>query len=215
MSGPDALPFQVTTPAQAAALLDFTYGARLLEKFAVPSTSSQAAHALAQPANRVAYHVRKLSQAGLLRAAERQGKRVLYQAAAQVFHVPRALVRLDEPLTLIEPLMREVTHAYAHAVLGWQTRRDARSPEGDETQLVVRLGGQTSPPPDTDITAEPEGPYAPALSLRTVRLTPQCYAQAQAALDRILSDLAAEDDHQGARTTTFMVMGFAGRLHQS
>ena len=215
MSDPDAPPFQVTTPAQAAALLDFTYGARLLEKFAVPSTSSQAAHALAQPANRVAYHVRKLSQAGLLRAAERQGKRVLYQAAAQVFHVPRALVRLDEPLTLIGPLMREVTHAYAHAVLGWQTRRDARSPEGDETQLVVRLGGQTPPPaPDTSHAAEPEGPYAPALSLRTVRLTPQRYAQVQAALERILSDLAAEDD-QGAKTTTFVVMGFAGRLHQS
>ena len=222
MSGPDSLPFQVTTPAQAAALLDFTYGARLLEKFAVPSTSSQAAHALAQPANRVAYHVRKLSQAGLLRPADRQGKRVLYQAVAQVFQVPRSLVRLDEPLTLIEPLMREVTHAYAHAVLGWQMRRDAQAPEGDETQLVVRLGGQKPQPPapGTGQAAkpeepEPEGPYAPALRLRTVRLTPQRYEQAQAALDRLLTDLETEEGDQGAKTTTFMVMGFAGRLHQS
>ncbi|MFC4639179.1 hypothetical protein [Deinococcus hohokamensis] len=211
MTDPLATPFQVTTPAQAEALLDFTYGARLLEKFMEPSTPSQAAHALAEPANRVAYHVRKLLQSGLLRVAGRQGKRVLYQTAAQTFHVPRALVRLDEPLTLIEPVMREITSAYAHAVLGWQLRQDSSVPAGDAAHLAVSLG-----PPGPHPTADPPaGVYAPAMRLRSVRVTPEQYQQAQAALDRILTELESSQASPSAHMTTFVVMTFPGRLHDT
>lgn len=215
MFEPDATPFQVTTPAQAAALLDFTYGARLLETFSEPRTASQAAHALAEPANRVAYHVRKLSQGGLLRVTGQQGKRVLYQTVAQVFHVPRDLVQLDAPLTLIEPLMREVTHAYAHAILGWQTQREAAPLTDDGAHLVVHLGSHPPAEPTQAQDRTLEGPYAPALRLRTVRLTPQRYQQVQEALDRLLTDLEAAGEDQSAKTTTFVAMAFAGRLHQS
>ena len=214
MNEPQAAPFQVTTLAQAEALLDFTYGARLLEKFMVPSTPSGAAHALAEPANRVAYHVRKLARGGLLRVAGRQGKRVLYVTVAQTFHVPRALVRLDEPLTLIEPVMREITHAYAHAILGWQARQDTHAPEGDGQQLTVCLSDPSQADGDGPHPHPPEGPYAPALRLRAVRVTPEQYQRAQAALDRVLTELDSAEDGQNAKKATFVVMAFPGHLHQ-
>ncbi|MFC4453703.1 helix-turn-helix domain-containing protein [Deinococcus sonorensis] len=88
-------PFQVSTAAQAQALLDFTSGVRLLEQFMDPATPSQAARALAEPANRVTSHVRKLTAAGLLRVARRHGTRVHDQVAAHTFHVPRVLVPLS------------------------------------------------------------------------------------------------------------------------
>ncbi|UQN09404.1 helix-turn-helix domain-containing protein [Deinococcus sp. QL22] len=204
--------FQVRTPAQAEALLDFTYGARLLEQFLHPRTPSQAAHALAEPANRIAYHVRKLADAGLLHVAGHQGKRVLYQVVAQTFHVPRALVRLDEPLTLIEPVMRDITTAYAHAVLEWQARRDPQSSVGDGSQLTVHLDGSGQ---EESFTQTPEGPYPPAMRIRTVHLTPEHYQQAQAALDGLLTDLASEDDTSSAKKSTFIVMGFSGALHDT
>ncbi|GGK42455.1 hypothetical protein GCM10008955_40270 [Deinococcus malanensis] len=200
----------MATPAQAQALLDFTYGARLLEKFMQPGTSSQAAHALAEPANRVAYHVRKLTDSGLLRVAGHQGKRVLYQTVAETFHVPRALVRLDEPLTLIEPVMQEITNAYAHAILAWQARQDPQAPNEGGTDLTVRLG--THHPADG--SAAPEGPYPPAMRLRAVRLTPEQYQRAQAALDRILTELDTGDDAADAKQATFVLMTFPGHLHQ-
>jgi len=215
MPVPQHAPFQVKTLAQAEALLDFSYGARLLEKFIEPSTSSQAAHALVEPANRVAYHVRKLMEAGLLRVAERQGKRVLYQVAAQTFHVPRALVRLDEPLTLIKPVMRDITTAYAHAILEWQTRNAADTLGGDGSHLIVQLDGH---PQDDQVEADPqtpEGPYAPAMRIRTLQITPEQYRRAQAALDRILTDLATEEDTSCAKKCTFIIMGFGGDLHDS
>ena len=215
MTDSQATPFQVKTPAQAGALLDFTYGARLLEKFMEPSTPSRAARALAEPANRVAYHVRKLTDAGLLRVAGRQGKRVLYQAVAQTFLVPHALVRLDEPLTLIEPVMREITTAYAHAILGWQARRAEDGPEGDGSQLTVHLNAGQQDDQDQERAGPPEGPYAPAMRLRSVCLTPEQYRRAQAALDRILTDLSTENDTDGAKKCTFVVMGFAGGLHDA
>ncbi|MFB9993887.1 hypothetical protein ACFFLM_18190 [Deinococcus oregonensis] len=212
MTVPQAAPFQVQTPAQAEALLDFTYGARLLEKFAQPSTPSQAAHALAEPANRVAYHVRKLTECGLLCVAGQQGKRVLYQVVASTFHVPRALVRLDEPLTLIEPVMREITNAYAHAILEWQTRRDPHTPAGDSSQLTVHLGASE---PDEARTEGSAGPHPPGMRIRTVHLTPDQYQQAQAALDHILTDLVTQDDASGAKKSTFIVMSFSGALHDT
>ncbi|MBZ9712533.1 helix-turn-helix domain-containing protein [Deinococcus multiflagellatus] len=209
MPEPQATPLQITTPAQAAALLDFTYGARLLEQFLSPRTASQAARALGEPANRVAYHVGKLARTGLLLADGRQGKGTLYRAAAQTFQVPRDLVRMDEPLTLIEPVMREITGAYARAVLGWQTRQDLGEPHGD-THLTVSLG----------VTAAagdpaPAGPYPPAMRLRAVQLTPERYRQVQAALDQLLSELedgpAPAPDR--AQPTTFVLMSFPGHLH--
>lgn len=201
------------TLAQAEALLDFAYGARLLEKFMEPSTSSQAAHALAEPANRVAYHVRKLTEAGLLRVAGRQGKRVLYQVTAQTFHVPRALVQLDEPLTLIEPAMRDITTAYAHAILEWQTRNAADTLAGDGSHLIVQLDGQPQADQGEAQPQTPEGPYAPAMRMRTLQITPEQYRRAQAAMDRILTDLTSEEDTSCARRCTFVIMGFAGDLH--
>ncbi|MFC4427869.1 hypothetical protein [Deinococcus navajonensis] len=213
MTNPQATPFQVTTPAQAEALLDFAYGARLLEKFMEPSTPSQAAQALAEPANRVTYHVRKLTHSGLLRVAGHQGKRPLYQTVAHTFHVPRALVRLDEPLTLIEPAMQEITTAYAHAILQWQARRGACGPDEDSTHLAVTLGAE-KPPEERPVHAPP-GPYAPAMRMRTVRVTPEQYQRAQAALDRILTELGTAQDAPGTKKSTFVVMTFPGHLHDS
>ncbi|NTX99666.1 winged helix-turn-helix domain-containing protein [Deinococcus sp. JMULE3] len=156
----------VTTPAQASALMDFAYGARLLEQFLTPATASHAARALNEPANRVTYHVRKLVACGLLRAAGHQGKRVLYVTAARTFHVPRTLVQLDEPLTVIGPAMREITAAYAHAILDWQTRQ-GHPAAGDD--LTIHLGRGA-----TDTRSDP-GAFAPAMRLRTVQLSPQQY----------------------------------------
>ncbi|WP_019011198.1 helix-turn-helix transcriptional regulator [Deinococcus aquatilis] len=215
MTVPQTTAFQVRTPAQAEALLDFTYGARLLEQFLHPSTSSQAAHALAEPANRVAYHVRKLADAGLLRVAGHQGKRVLYQVVAQTFHVPRVLVRLDEPLTLIEPVMRDITTAYAHAILEWQARRDPQTPAGDGSFLTVQLDGREQGDPNETPVEIPEGPHPPAMRLRTVRVTPEQYQKVQAALDCLLTELAAEDDAPSAKESTFIVMSFTGSLHNT
>lgn len=207
--------FQVRTPAQAEALLDFTYGARLLEKFMKPTTPSQAARALAEPANRVAYHVRKLTDTGLLRVAGHQGKRVLYQVVAGTFHVPRALIRLEEPLTLIEPVMREITNAYAHAILEWQTRRDSQTPTGDGSQLTVHLG-TIEPEDQGGQRAEvPQRPHPPGMRIRTVHLTSEQYQQAQAALDLILTNLAAEPSSPSAKKSTFIVMSFSGALHDT
>ncbi|MBZ9751244.1 hypothetical protein K7W42_10245 [Deinococcus sp. HMF7604] len=202
MPGPQATPFQITSPDQAEALLNFTYGARLLEQFLEPSTSSRAAHALAEPANRVAYHVRKLAGCGLLCVAGHQGKRVLYQAAAQTFSVPRALVRLDDPSTLIRPVMEELTAAYVQAIVNWQSRHPSEP-------LLVNLSthGQAAEPP-------PEEPYLPAMRLRAVRMTPEQYRQAQAALDHILTGMDCSDLSADARPATFVLMAFPGQLHQ-
>lgn len=210
MPDPQATPFQITTSAQAAALLDFTYGARLLEQFLTPCTASQAARALGQPANRVTYHVGKLAGCGLLRVAGRQGKGTLYEAAAHTFQVPRALVQLDEPLSLIEPVMREISAAYAHAVLDWQARQGHLDLRGGHP-LTVSLGA----PHPAETPAVPEGPFPPAMRLRAVQLTPAQYRRAQAALDAILSELETEADGSGehARPATFVLMGFPGHLH--
>jgi hypothetical protein len=213
MTAPQDTAFQVRTPAQAEALLDFAYGARLLEQFMHPRTPSQAARALAEPANRIAYHVRKLADAGLLHVAGQQGKRVLYQVIARTFYVPRALVRLDEPLTLIEPIMREITDAYAHAILEWEARRD--TPAGDGSQLTVHLGGNEEEDHGQQRAEKSEGPHPPAMRLRTVHLTPEQYQQAQAALDRILTDLTADPDTSSKKKSTFVVMSFSGGLHET
>ncbi|THF70226.1 helix-turn-helix transcriptional regulator [Deinococcus sp. Arct2-2] len=213
MTVPQPPAFHVRTPAQAQALLDFTYGARLLEQFMHPSTSSQAAHALAEPANRVAYHVRKLTDTGLLRVSGHQGKRVLYQVVAHTFHVPRALVRLNEPLTLIEPVMRDITNAYAHAILEWQARHNPHTPVGDGSQFTVHLDGIGQEEPNKSPVDVSEGPHPPAMRLRTVHLTPEQYRQVQASLDQILTELAPEDDAPNAKKSTFVIMGFSGALH--
>lgn len=196
---------QVTTPAQAGALLDFAYGARLLEQFLDPATSSHAARALNEPANRVAYHVRKLVDCGLLRVAGHQGKRALYVTAARTFHVPRTLVQLDEPLTVIGPALREVTTAYAHAVLDWQTRQGHPGPGNED--LTLHLSGSAPDPGDAI------GPFAPALRLRTVHLSPRQYRAAQDALNDILDQLEAEATAEDARASTFVLMTFKGQLH--
>ncbi|MGM9322397.1 hypothetical protein [Deinococcus aquaticus] len=196
--------FQVTSLAQAGALLNFSYGARLLEQFLQPATASHAARAISEPANRVTYHVRKLTDCGLLRVAGHQGKRVLYVAAARTFHVPRTLVQLDQPLTLIEPVMREVTTTYAHAILDWQSRQGHPDASGDD--LTVHLG-RGAPEAEGDT-----GPFAPALRLRTVQLTPRQYRAAQDALNDLLTRLES-DDTDDARTSTFVLMAFKGQLH--
>lgn len=198
---PEAL--HVTTPAQADALMDFAYGARLLEQFLTPTTASHAAHALNEPANRVTYHVRKLHDCGLLRVAGHHGKRVQYVAAARTFHVPRSLVQLDEPLTVIGPAMREITAAYAHAILDWQTRQ-GHPGTGDD--LTIHLG-RCAPDTRTDI-----GAFAPAMRLRTVQLSPQQYRAAQDAMNAILDRLETEET-DSARTSTFVLMSFRGQLH--
>ena len=215
MTAPEAAPFQVSTPAQAEALLDFTYGARLLEQFIEPSIPSQAARALAEPANRVTYHVRKLTDVGLLRVAGRQGKRVLYQVTARTFHVPRAFIRLDEPLTLIEPAMREITSSYARAIMEWQLRRDALTSDADGAPLTVHLSGSKHDDQGEHHVDMAARSHAPAMRIRTVRVTSERYRQAQVALDRILSDLSTDDDASGATKSTFIVMTFSGRLHET
>ncbi|MCD0165625.1 hypothetical protein [Deinococcus sp. 12RED42] len=202
---PEAL--HVTTPAQADALMDFAYGARLLEQFLTPTTASHAAHALNEPANRVTYHVRKLHDCGLLRVAGHHGKRVQYVAAARTFHVPRSLVQLDEPLTVIGPAMREITAAYAHAILDWQTRQ-GHPGTGDD--LTIHLG-RCAPDTHTD-TRTDTGAFAPAMRLRTVQLSPQQYRAAQDAMNAILDRLETEET-DSARTTTFVLMSFRGQLH--
>ena len=198
---PEAL--HVTTPAQADALMDFTYGARLLEQFLTPATASCAAHALNEPANRVTYHVRKLHDCGLLRVAGHHGKRVQYVAAARTFHVPRTLVQLDEPLTVIGPAMREITAAYAHAILDWQTRQ-GHPGSGDD--LTIHLG-RGAPDTRTDT-----GAFAPAMRLRTVQLSPQQYRAAQDAINALLDRLDTEETDV-SRTSTFVLMSFRGQLH--
>lgn len=205
-------PFQIRTPAQAEALLDFTYGARLLEQFLTPGTPSQAAHALKEPANRVTYHVRKLADAGLLRVAGRQGKRVLYETVARTFHVPRALVSLDEPLTLIEPIMREVTRTYAHAIYEHHARQVANADHDDDRNLMVALTLRCEEERDEVRITRQHVRYPPAMRVRTAQLTHEQYARAQAALDEILSGLATEEA-DGTKKTTFVVMSFPGALH--
>lgn len=201
---PEAL--HVTTPAQADALMDFTYGARLLEQFLTPTTASSAAHALNEPANRVTYHVRKLRDCGLLRVAGHHGKRVQYVAAARTFHVPRTLVQLDEPLTVIGPAMREITAAYAHAILDWQTRQ-GHPGSGDD--LTIHLG-RCAPDTRTDT-----GVFAPAMRMRTVQLRPQQYRAAQDAINDILDRLNTDEpgETEDTRTSTFVLLTFKGQLH--
>ncbi|GGR86405.1 hypothetical protein GCM10008960_11950 [Deinococcus sedimenti] len=193
----------VVTPAQAEALMDFTYGARLLEQFLTPATASGAAHALNEPANRVTYHVRKLLECGLLRVAGHHGKRVKYIAAAHTFHIPRALVPLDDPLTIIGPAMREITTTYAHAILDWQTRQGYPD-TGDDLTIHLGRGG---PDPRTN-----PGAFAPAMRLRSVQLSPQQYRAAQDALNAILDRLETEETDV-SRTSTFVLMNFRGQLH--
>lgn len=201
---PEAL--HVTTPAQADALMDFTYGARLLEQFLTPTTASSAAHALNEPANRVTYHVRKLRDCGLLRVAGHHGKRALYLAAARTFHVPRTLVQLDEPLIVIGPAMREITAAYAHAILDWQTRQ-GHPASGDD--LTIHLG-RGAPDTRTDT-----GVFAPAMRMRTVQLRPQQYRAAQDAINDILDRLTTDEpgETEDTRTSTFVLLTFKGQLH--
>lgn len=201
---PEAL--HVTTPAQADALMDFAYGARLLEQFLTPTTASSAAHALNEPANRVTYHVRKLHDCGLLRVAGHHGKRVQYVAAARTFHVPRTLVQLDEPLTVIGPAMREITAAYAHAILDWQTRQ-GHPGSGDD--LTIHLG-RGAPDTRTDT-----GAFAPAMRMRTVQLRPQQYRAAQDAINDILDRLNTDEpgETEDTRTSTFVLLSFRGQLH--
>ncbi|MCD0169781.1 hypothetical protein [Deinococcus sp. 23YEL01] len=206
---PEAL--HVTTPAQADALMDFAYGARLLEQFLTPTTASHAAHALNEPANRVTYHVRKLHDCGLLRVAGHHGKRAQYVAAARTFHVPRSLVQLDEPLTVIGPAMREITAAYAHAILDWQTRQGHPGTGDDLTIHLGRCAPDTRTDTRTD-TCTDIGAFAPAMRLRTVQLSPQQYRAAQDAMNAILDRLETEET-DSSRTSTFVLMSFRGQLH--
>lgn len=194
--------FTARSAVQARLLLDLPYGARLLEQFLTPGTPSDAAARLGEPANRVTYHVNKHVEAGLLREAGRRGRRTLYRTVARSFRVPSRFLPLDEPLSLVAPIMHDLA-------LGLARSRLAADPEG---AALVQLGGRPRAHGSPD-----EPPFPSLLAVAGKRLSAAQYARLRAELLEVLGRYdaeaaAAEEGMAEPEDCVFALVAFRGDL---
>ncbi|MFC4638812.1 winged helix-turn-helix domain-containing protein [Deinococcus hohokamensis] len=196
---PDPSTYVLRSEAQLRALLDVRYGGHLLGQFRNGATASEVARRLGEPAPRVAYHVGRLRQLGLLVAAQRAGRGQTLRAVADRFVVPAAL-RPALGAHTARPLLASLSEAFLAA----------HTPAPDDPQDLTLLDLQAQA---GEVDLGPVAPDAARLMVRVARLPPAAYDRImRAAWDAIAQEEQAQPGARGARLFTLSLMGFPGSM---
>lgn len=191
--------FTVCREDQFAALLDVRHGMHLLSQFLTPRTASEAARALGEPANRIAYHVRRLAELGLLVDAGTRGKRRLYRAVAEDFELcPELRPSLDDGRG-VRPMLDALVEGYLAA------GRRVRGGPAAEPFLRLRAGDALEPDPGVA--------FASPLGVRILRLTPARFRELHARLWQAVQEAEQSPQaEEGGQLCTLALMAFRGSV---
>lgn len=197
--------YRVENVEQARLVYDPEYGIRLLGFFVEPHIASDAAKKLNEPANRIAYHIGKLADAGLLRVVGTRGKRTLYRTIAREFVVPKMLLpmHLSDTRRAAEPLLRGLLEGMANA-----------TPDRDAEGVVVRLTSDDarSRAEADELAWEVVGKaeFVPQLQIAPVKLAPRRFRELQEALARLVDEYREQPDDEHAQECTVALISYRG-----
>ncbi|PYE55350.1 helix-turn-helix domain-containing protein [Deinococcus yavapaiensis] len=199
--------YDVENAEQAKLVYDPEYGIRLLGFFIEPRLASEAAKRLGEPANRIAYHVGKLANAGLLKVVATKGKRSLYQTVAREFMVPKMLLpmHLLDTGKAIEPMLRGLLEGMTNS------NAAARDAQG----VVVRLTSDDHDRERAEHLVEDvkqKTDFVAQLVIAPLKVTPERFREVQAALAAVIEQFRAQPDDERAQDCTFGLISFRGRF---
>lgn len=193
----------LTTEAQAKAVQKVGF----LGQFFEPTSPSDAAKRLEQPANLVHHHAQRHLGLGLLEEVGREDGKVLYRLSAQHFKVPRGLLPPGNPENKVA---RELALIERHFLKAYE-RSDYLCNDDDPDydhygfSREVELGWQ---PEDYDESPESRPAHYQA---RTVELTPQRYRELVQKISHLLIH-AEKEQNKAAGLCTFVFLGMDGEL---
>lgn len=193
----------LTTEAQAKAVQEIGF----LRQFFEPTSPSDAAKKLGQPANLVHHHAQRHLELGLLEEIGRENGKVLYQLTAQHFKVPRSLLpsgNADNKVARELSVIRKVfLGAYGRSDLLY---RDD-DPDYDHYGFTHEVGLTWQA---EDYLESPEARPA-HYQARTVELTPERYKKLVQQIGKLLEDIQ-KDINPLSGPCTFVFLGMDGVL---
>ena len=192
-----------TVDEQGLELLHNAETYALLETFEEPLNPSAAAKKLGVPANRLHYHVKRLSEAGLLRVVSERGRSRVYQRVSTKFRFRKeALGVVAEAVTagagdLLEGLQKGFTRAL-------ETFFGAAQREADEDTDEYGL---------LDLGEGVPHAYQPMLGMAEVRLSREGYASVVRVMREALTTAEKEADEGAGEgdVCTVAVVVYPGR----
>lgn len=175
---PDSL--TVSSKAQIRALHDTSF----LTAFHEPICPSHVAQRLNMPANLVHYRARRYEELGLLRRLGRDGKRVLYELAADSFAYPAHMMMSDDPGNATQQVLRRLHNGLLNI--------DTDTSSGSQ---MVRVVFREEPHMEEKVPG--------SIRVKTLILTQERQRRLMARLEDVIREFS--DDKMGERYTLALI----------
>lgn len=193
----------LATEAQAKAVQEIGF----LNQFIEPTSPSDAAKQLGQPANLVHHHVQRHLELGLLKEVMRENGKVFYQLTARLFKVPHDLLPPGDPDNQVARELDLIQRCFLKAY-----ERSDRINHEDPNFSHFGFVFKDDPEPWLAQPGDMLEPHATHFQARTLALTPQSYQRLVRQIADLITGAEYESNKPEADLCSLVFLGMDGEL---